>query len=464
MTQIDSTATSAEELRFRLHGELFEPGSDGYTDACTLFNSMIDKRPRYVARCVATDDVVATLAFARAERLDVAVRAGGHSVSGLSLNDGGVVLDLRGMADVDVDPGARIATIGGGATWAQVDAATQAHGLATTGGRVSTTGVGGLTLGGGSGWLERKHGLACDNLVGAELVTADGRIVRASEAENPELLWALRGGGGNFGVVTKLVMRVHPVGPEVLGGLMLYPAARAAEVLRRWRDLMDDAPDGLSLAVFFTTGPDEEDVPRHLVGEHVLVLCGLYAGDIAEGEALLDDLRTVDPPDADVFGPVPYADFNASLDDPPGYRNWWTSEHLDALPDEAIDAVCEHVRDFPYGPAQLAFIVWGGAVSRAPAGSSPISARGAKWIVHPLMLWEDEADDERVIAHGRSYRELLRPWKSGEVYLNFLGDEGPGRIRAGYREGDYERLGEVKARFDAGNVFHGNQNIAPQAA
>ncbi|MEA2268021.1 MAG: hypothetical protein QOC64_631 [Solirubrobacteraceae bacterium] len=457
----DTIISAADELRFRLHGELYAPGSDGYADAVTLFNAMIDRRPRLVARCVSPDDVVASLAFARDHGLDVAVRAGGHAVTGASLCDEGLVLDLRGMADVDVDPVRRVARVGGGATWAQVDRATQAHGLATTGGRVSSTGVGGLTLGGGSGWLERRHGLTCDNLVAADVVTAGGHVVRASEHENPELLWALKGGGGNFGVVTAFELALHPVGPDVLAGLVMHPAERGADVLRLFRDLMDGAPDGLSLAVDFTTAPAEPDIPAELHGRPVVLVAGMYAGDVAEGERLLAGLRAYGPPAVDCFEAVAYADFQCSIDDPPGYRNWWTAEHLADMPDEAIEAIVERAAALPTGPSQV-FIVRG-AVARAAEGATPIGGRDARFIVHPLMMWSDAADDERLIAEGRAYREALRLWATGSTYLNFIGDEGRARIRAGFRPGEHERLARIKATWDPGNVFHGNQNIRPAA-
>src|SRR5690606_24855960 len=264
-----------------------------YDDACALFNAMIERRPRLVARCDAPDDVVAALAFARDHDLPVAVRAGGHSVAGLSLVDDGLVLDVRGMNDVEVDPERRIARVGGGATWAEVDRATQAHGLATTGGRVSTTGVAGLTLGGGSGWLERKHGLACDNLLACELVTADGRLVRASADENPDLFWALRGGGGNFGVVTAFEFQLHPVGPEVYGGLIMHRAERGAELMRIWRDVMRDAPEELSLAFAYLTAPPEDDIPDELHNELVAVILGMHMGPLEEGERALTPFREV---------------------------------------------------------------------------------------------------------------------------------------------------------------------------
>src|SRR5919199_5489701 len=286
---------------------LDRPGDAAYEEACRLFNAMVQQRPRYVAPCESPAAVAAAIAFARSGGLDVAVRSGGHSVAGLSLCDGGLVVDVRPMHAVEVDPVARVARVGGGATWAQLDRATQAHGLATTGGRVSTTGVAGLTLGGGSGWLERKHGLACDNLIAAELVTADGALVRATVTENRELLWALRGGGGNFGVVTELELALHPLGPEVLAGLAVWPEHHAPALLRRFRDLMRDAPDELSLAYVHLTVPEDPDLPPHMWGEPAVAVAGMWAGKIADGERALAELRQGAA--ADLFGPVPYAEF-----------------------------------------------------------------------------------------------------------------------------------------------------------
>ena len=411
MTDI-TIASSVDELRFRLHGGVHEPGDPSYADTCTLFNTMIDRRPRLVARCVALDDVVASLAHARDHGLPVAVRAGGHSVAGLSLCDDGVVLDVRGMADIDVDPVRRVARIGGGAIWADVDRATQAHGLATTGGRVSTTGVAGLTLGGGSGWLERKHGLACDNLLAAELVTWDGRIVRASEDEHPELLWALRGGGGSFGVVTALELALHPVGPEVWGGLALFGAERAHEVVRTFRDVMNDAPDELSLACAFITVPEDDDIPAALWGRPGVAVVGMWAGAVADGERALAPIRAL-APDADFFGPTGYADFQCSVDDPPGHRNYWTAENVVDLPDEAIAALIHRAAELPAGPSQLFIVAWGGAVRRFGPGHSPLAGRETRFIVHPLLLWDDPADDDRCRTVARAFRSDMRPWADG---------------------------------------------------
>ena len=453
-----TVTTSTDELRFRLQGGLHEPCDEYYESACTLFNSMIERCPRYVAECVTVDDVVATLAFAREHALPLAVRAGGHSVAGLSLCDDGVVVDLRGMSDVEVDAARRIARIGGGATWAQVDRATQVHGLATTGGRVSTTGVAGLALGGGSGWLERKHGLACDNLVAAELVTWDGRVVRASADENAELLWALRGGGGSFGVVTKLEMAVHPLESEVWGGLALFDPDRAHDVLRAFRDVMNAAPEELSLAFAFLTAPDDdEDVPAGLRGRVVPAILGMWAGDAGDGERALAPIRALGP-EADFFGRTGYADFQCSLDDPPGYRNYWTAENVVDLPDEAIDALVRRAGEMQPGASQLFIVAWGGAVRRFGAEHSPLRGREAGFIVHPLFLWEDPADDARQMALGRAIRSDMAPWSVGATYPNFLGQEGAARMRAAYGE-SAERLAAVKAEWDPKGVFRTHQEV-----
>ena len=442
------------QLRHALRGNVFDPGEPEYEDACALFNGMIEKRPRHVARCSHPHQVSAALAFARTRDLPIAVRGGGHSVAGLSLVDDGLVIDVRGLDEIVVDPVRRIVRVGGGQTWAAVDRATQEHGLAAVGGRVSSTGVAGLTLGGGSGWLERKHGLACDNLVAVELVTAGGEPVRASADEHPELFWALRGGGGNFGVVTALELQLHEVGPEVLGGLVLYPRSAARETLRRFRDFMVDAPEEISLAYVFLTAPDEDGIPDELRGQPAVAIAGMHAGAIADAEASLAPIR--EGAALDAFEPTTYADFQCSLDDPPGYRNWWTAEYLEDMNDEAIDAIVAHAESMPAGPAQIFIPAWGGAVARGPEG--PLTGRGARFVVHPLLLWEDAADDERNIAHGRRWREILAPYRTGATYLNFTGEEGTDRVRAAYGP-HYERLARVKAGWDPGNVFRATGNV-----
>jgi FAD/FMN-containing dehydrogenase len=461
---ISTTQIGLDELRRNLRGGLHLPGEAEYAEACTLFNAMIERQPALVARCAAAEDVIAALAFAREHGLPIAVRAGGHSVAGLSLVDGGLVIDVRAMNDVAVDPQRRVARVGAGATWAELDRATHAHGLATTGGRVSTTGVAGLTLGGGSGWLERKHGLACDNLLAVELVTADGERVPASEAEHPDLLWALRGGGGNFGVVTAFEFRLHPLPSEVLAGLALYPAERGRELLALYRDVAHQAPEELGLAFGYLTAPAEPDIPEHLHGQLVVAIIGMYAGPVQEGEDALRDLRAFGPPEADFFAPMPYPDFQCMIDDPPGYRNWWTDEHLADLPDDAIEAIARRSEELPPGPAQLFIVNWGGAIGRVSEADSPLAGRDAMFVVHPFALWDDPEDDERMIAWARAFRGDLREFATGGVYLNFIGDEGQDRVCAAFGDEKYRRLSKLKTQYDPDNVFRGNQNIKPSFA
>ena len=449
--------SNVDELRFRLQGGVHEPGDQFYEDTCTLFNTMIDRRPLLVVECIAVDDVVAAVGFAREHQLPISVRAGGHSVAGLALCDDGVVLDMRGMAGIAVDADRCILRVGGGALWADVDRATQAHGLATTGGRVSTTGVAGLTLGGGSGWLERKHGLACDNLLAAELVTWDGRIIRASEDENTELLWALRGGGGSFGVVTALELQLHPLGPEVFAGVALFGAHRAGEVMCAFRDVMNDAPDDLSLACAFITAPEEDDVPTELRGLPAVAVLGMWAGDVVDGAAALAPIRTLGP-EADFFGPTNYADFQCSVDDPPGYRNYWTAENIIDLTDEAIDLLVRRATELPAGPSQLFIVAWGGAVRRFGPAHSPLAGREARFIVHPLLLWEDPAADEPCRVLARAFRSDVHPWSVGATYPNFLGEEGSTRMNAAFGT-SVERLAAVKSQWDPHGAFHTHQAI-----
>jgi FAD/FMN-containing dehydrogenase len=402
------------------------------------------------------DDVAAALAVARAHDLPIAVRAGGHSVAGHSLCDDGVVLDLRRLCAVEVDPARRVARVGGGAIWAQVDRATSEHGLATTGGRVSSTGVAGLTLGGGSGWLERLHGLACDNLVAAELVTWDGRVVRAAADEHAELLWALRGGGGSFGVVTALELALHPLPQEVLGGIALFELDRAAEVLATFRDVMNAAPPALSLACAVLTAPDEDDIPAHLRGRVCIALLGMHAGSVADGEAAIAPVRALGPA-ADFFAPTGYAELQCSLDDPPGYRNYWTSENVVDLPAEAIDAIVQRAYELSPGAAQIFVVAWGGAVTAYGPEHSPLGGREARFIVHPLLLWEDAADDARMRTLGRAVRDDMAPWSVGATYPNFLGADDRDRTRAAFGDAA-DRLAAIKAAWDPHGLFRTPQS------
>jgi len=341
-----------------------------------------------------------------------------------------------------------------------LDAATQEHGLATTGGRVSTTGITGLTLGGGSGWLERSYGLSCDNLIGAELVTSSGERVRASEDENADLLWALRGGGGNFGVVTTLEFRLHPVGPIVFGGLAVYDPAHGRALGSAFRDFHEGGgPDQAGLVYGYIAAPPEEFIPEQWHGKLVAITGGMWNGPVDEGERALQVLREVAEPIADLYAEIPYAGLQSMIDDPPGKRNWWTAEYLDELPDEALDAIVAYAEQMPLSFTQLLMLPWGGEVARRT--DSPLAKRDAAWVVHPFCVWEGAERDEEHISWARAGRDVLAPWKSGGVYLNFVGDEGEDRVRAAFGE-HYDRLAAVKAEYDPENLFHGNQNIRPR--
>lgn len=453
--------TALDELRSALAGCVLEPGDDDYDDARTVFNAMIDRRPAVIAQCATVDDVATAVRFGREHELPVAVRSGGHSVAGNSVCDGGIVIDVRPLKVITVDAEARVARVGGGCTWGEFDRVAQQYGLATTGGRVSTTGVAGLTLGGGSGWLERKHGLACDNLVAVELVTAGGELVRASEKESSELFWALHGGGGNFGIATAFEFLLHPVGPTVLAGLLLYPASCGAEVIASCRDVMLGAPDELGAFFGYVTGPPEPEVPAHLHGRLIVLIAVCWAGPIEEGEEVLRPLREHGHLAADLVGPIAYADFQCAIDDPPGYRNYWTADYVDELSDEALAVFVEQSERMALGPSQSAIVPWGGAVARVPEDATPLSKRDAAFVVHPFGLWADPADDRRCIDWARSLSADMKRFSSGGVYLNFIGDEGQDRVRAAFGPEKYERLAAVKRRYDPDNQFRGNQNIVP---
>ncbi len=452
-------AAALADLRQGFHGELIAPDHAAYDAARTLFNIMIDRRPRLIAQCAEVEDVIRAVAFGRDQGLEIAVRGGGHGVAGKALSEGGLVIDLRRLNRVTVDPAARTATVAGGATMSHLDRATQPHGLATTGGRVSTTGVGGFALGGGGGWLDRKFGLACDNLLSVELVTAAGEVVRASATENPELFWALHGGGGNFGIATAFTFRLYPLA-TVTAALLFWRPSAGAEVVRAYRDFIAAAPDEVGGGVFFLTGPSEAFVPEALHGQLALLALVVYAGPEAEARAVAAPLFALRPEGA-LVAEMPYADFQCMLDDPPGYRNYWSAEYLSAFPDSAVDLFCARAADMIVpSPSQHVLFPQGGAVARGPA-EYPVPWRHAPLIAHPFGLWADPADDERARQWARAIRADLQPWSSGAVYLNFIGDEGHDRVVAGFGAANYARLARVKARYDPDNLFHLNHNIQP---
>ncbi|AZM78504.1 FAD-binding oxidoreductase [Streptomyces sp. KPB2] len=459
MTSLSTADAAVTALREELTGEVFIPGGPGYDEARTVHNAMIDRRPAVIARCAHEDDVVRAVRFGREQDLPIAVRGGGHSVSGQALNDGGLVIDLRLMHEVTVHPAAGTVQVGGGATMSHLDRGTQPYGLATTGGRASTTGVGGFVLGGGTGWLDRWCGLAVDNLLGVELVTADARRVRAGPDENADLFWALHGGGGNFGIATALTLKLHEL-PEFSIALVLYPPESGEHVVRTYRDIIESGPDEAGGGVLYFTGPPAPFVPTHLVGR---LLCGAlftYVGPEAGLRELAEPLLAP-PHEAEVVGAVPYADLQCMLDDPPGLRNYWSAEYLTGLPDEAVAVYCARAASMPVpSGTQHTLFPQGGAISDGPS-EYPVPYRDAAWVVHPFGVWEDPDDDERAVRWVQDVRADVRPWSTGAVYLNFIGDEGADRVVAGLGTENTRRLGELKRRYDPDNVFRFNHNIRP---
>ncbi|MFB7057662.1 FAD-binding oxidoreductase [Streptomyces vinaceus] len=446
------------DLRDDLAGQVIAPDDPGYDEARTVFNAMVDRRPAVIARCESEADVVTTVRFARELDLPVAVRGGGHSVAGMSLNDGGVVVDMRGMQEVTVHPGAKAVRVGGGALMGALDRACQPYGLATTGGRVSTTGVTGFTLGGGSGWLDRKFGLAVDNLLGVDLVTADGSTLTATAEDNPELFWALHGGGGNFGVATSLTLRLHEL-PEFAICLLLYPLEAGPEVLRTYREVVENGPAEAGGGVIYLTAPPEPFVPEHLVGTLMAGALLTYAGGEDALRKLAAPLLAL-PHEAEVLTALPYADFQCMLDDPPGLRNYWSAEYLTGMPDELVSVFCALGDVMPTGGTQHVMFPLGGAIADGPP-EFPVPYRDSPWAVHPFGIWEDPADDEKAVRWVKDVRAKVQPWSTGAVYLNFTGDEGSERVAAGLGAENLARLGAVKRAYDPDNVFRFNHNIRP---
>ncbi|MFK4105864.1 FAD-binding protein [Streptomyces sp. NPDC019531] len=459
MASPSKAGAALSALREDLVGDVFAPDDPGYDEARTVFNAMIDRRPAVIAQCVDEDDVVRTVRFARDLDLSIAVRGGGHSVAGMALNDGGVVVDLRHMRAVAVDPAAEAVRVAGGATMSDLDRACQPHGLATTGGRASTTGVGGFVLGGGSGWLERSCGLAVDNLLGAELVTADGTKVHASADDNPELFWGLHGGGGNFGIATALTLKLHEL-PAFSIALLMFLPEHGQEVIRTYREIIGAAPVEAGGGILFLCGPPQPFVPPNLVGKLVCGALLAYAGPEEDLRKLAEPLLAL-PHEVEIVNGLPYADFQCMLDDPPGMRNYWSAEYLTGLPDDLVDVFCARADSMPLPSGnQQILLPQGGAVADGPA-EWPVPYRDALWLVHPFGIWESPADDERCVQWVRDVRTDVQPWSTGAVYLNFIGDEGADRVVAGVGTENAHRLAALKRRYDPDNVFRFNHNIRP---
>jgi FAD/FMN-containing dehydrogenase len=452
------------EFRDGFRGETLLPGDDGYDEARAVYNAMIDRYPAIVARCTGVADVIAAVNFAREHDLPLAVRGGGHAVSGSSVCDDGIVVDLAEMNAVVVDPEARTAYAQAGATWGDVDRETQAFGLVTPGGVVSTTGVAGLTLGGGYSNIRRKYGLTVDNLRSVDLVTADGEFLTASEGEREDLFWALRGGGGNFGVVTGFEYDLHELGPEVMVVTAMYPLETAPTVLREWREFVDGAPDEITSQAPLWSVPAHPNFPEEHHGAPVVVGGGMYAGPVAEGKRAMQPLREFGTPLVDLSGPVPYTQAQRGLDPffPKGeLRSYWKSRYLADLSDETIDTIVEYAGSRPSPRTIVPIRARGGAINRIDPTATAFPDRHSPFLLSIDSTWEAPDDDEDNIEWTREFWEAMEPYASDSMYFNFSMEEvGDDTTRATFG-GNYGRLVEVKTEYDPENLFRLNQNIEP---
>jgi FAD/FMN-containing dehydrogenase len=454
-------AAALDELREGFRGAVIEPGSAEYDDSRAVFNGMFDRRPATILRPAGTADVIRAIGLARLNDLPLAIRGGGHSVAGFSMCDGGIVIDTRGLKGIRVDPNKKTARAQAGVNWGEFDRETQAFGLATTGGRVTTTGVPGFTLGSGSGWLERKLGFAADNLISADVVTADGDVVTATEDENAELLWGLRGGGGNFGVVTEMEFQLHEVGPIVYGGLAAFDPAQSHEVIAMWRDLSADAPEALGWAVASVTAPPEPFVPQEWQGRRVIAIAGQFAGDLEEAERLLKPLRGLKPI-VDLWQPMPYLMTQGLLDpgNPYGARSYWRAYNVGGLDESAIGLFIERAAEIPSPLTAFVLLAMEGAVSRVGENDTALSGRNAPFNVHLNGIWESGADDEANIAWVKETTTAFEPHIIPGMALNFTTEISDADIEDSYGD-KLTRLRKLKSTYDPTNLFRLNQNIPP---
>lgn len=451
-----------ELLRKQMNEKVLEPGEPGYVEARRVWNGVFDRQPDVIARCSDTADVIVAVDFAREHQLLLAVKSGGHDYAGNSASDGGLLIDLSPIDHLRIDPEARRANVGPGVRWGVLDRETQKHGLATTGGTVSAVGVAGYTLGGGTGHLARKHGLGLDNLVSAEVVTAAGERVRASEDEHADLFWALRGGSGNFGIVTDFEFQLHEVGPEVLGGQILFPFERAGEVLRFYRRFMQEAPDELQCYAFIIPIPPLPAFPVELHGRPALTLVVAYVGDVTMGQNVVQPLIDLKGSLLTAVEPVPYTTLQQTFDAGmmPGHR-WFSKAHyLDGMPDTAIDTVLRFTESLPGLFTAVYFEPQGGAIGQVDAGATAFPHRDAAFGFHIFPGWDDPEQDDEIMSWAKTFHASMAPYATGGVYVNLLGQDERDRVRNAYGS-NYERLAEVKRRWDPGNLFRKNHNIEP---
>jgi len=451
----------ADQLAGAISGAVITAQSAEYDTARRVWNGLIDRSPLAIAMCTGPNDVAAAIGYARSAGVTLSVRGGAHNVAGTAVCDGGIVIDLSSMNDVTVDARALRASVGGGARWSDLDGATQPHGLGTTGGIISHTGVGGFTLGGGIGWLMRKHGLACDNVVGADVVTADGRRVRADANDNPDLFWAIRGGGGNFGVVTRFEFQLHPVS-TVLIAIVMFAQRDAKAVLNAYREFVDDCPDELTTVIDFMSAPPAPFVPENVQGQPVVAVLACYSGDLSAGEAAVAPLTVFAEPLAQLIAPMPYAVVQSMFDDgaPPGMLAYWRTEYLGGLTDGSMDVLVEHAARQPSPMGQVHVHHVEGRVARIGESETAFCRRYAPFVVNLPAGWMDPGETDANVRWVRDFSDALKPHGTGEAYTNFLGGDELDRVQAAYGP-NLPRLVEIKRRWDPDNVFRGNLNIRP---
>lgn len=456
---------TVEEFKTRLRGPLLTAADPGYDEARVIWNGMHDKKPALIARCTGVADVIDSVNFAREQKLLTAVRGGGHNVAGSASCDGGIMIDLSLMKGIRVDPRAKTAHAQGGVTWGDIDRETQAFGLASVGGVVSTTGIGGLTLGGGLGWLRRKHGLSIDNLLSVDIVTADGRFLTASDTENSDLFWGIRGGGGNFGVVTSFEFRLHPVGPMVFLCAPWYPAEMAETLLPAWREFMKTAPEELSSSALFWTVPPAPDFPPETHGKRALILAAVYTGPLEKGEQIIQPLRNLGKPLLDLSGPIPWATLQSAFD---GFfpkkiqLYYFKSRYLTQLDEATIHAIVPKASNPPAPMVLIAIWNLGGAMSRVGDSETAFTGRKSSFLFSVDAIWNDPRDTKQVVDYSREFLASLEPYSPGGLYVNFagLGEEGEALVKSAYGA-NYEKLVALKNKYDPTNLFRLNQNIKP---
>jgi FAD/FMN-containing dehydrogenase len=456
------TLKAREEIKGLIRGTIVVPDDPGYEEARQVWNAMIDRRPAVIVQCLQADDVPPVIRFARKNGLELSIRGAGHNIAGNALCDNGVTIDFSKMKNVRVDAGKKRAYVEPGATLADLDEATQAHGLATPVGINSTTGIAGLTLGGGFGWLTRKYGMTIDNLVSVELITAEGKKIRASESDNGDLFWAIRGGGGNFGVVTQFEFQLFPLGPEIVAGLIVFPFNQAKQILTKYRQFVNSAPEELNVWVVLRKAPPLPFLPETAHGKEVVILPIFYSGAVAETAKLIAPLRAFGTALGEHIGAQPYVQWQKAFDPllTPGARNYWKSHNFTELADGALNSIIEFAGKLPSPQCEIFIGLIAGAPNRVAADAMAYGHRDARFVLNVHGRWDEATDDQKCIGWAREFFKASAPYASGGAYVNFMTAEEGDRVAAAYGS-NYERLVEIKRRYDPENVFHLNQNIKP---